>query len=332
MLNTQTFETQINLTNINDIYDNNLDDLLLNQLKNKYENNCYKSSFIVTVDKIINRSLPTVNKRSLTAYVNIFMIFEATVLHFDYLDVIVNNDVVDISNSRVICKSENKAILINNKSKILDSIKVNQNIPIIVGKCSYSMYKNVISINCYPFIPSFIVENKNNIYYKIEQLSKNDKDLLNSTIINNINSEIELKNTLLKVKNNRWEYFSNLLYPYKKKFTNEKIQYISNVDLLNLNSEGIVSLLNEQPLTAHNISIIDYEKYNKNKKTNNDSIVSNGSIDNPIVENSLVVYQIYLTKYYKNLKLIRELSETYYDDKIFDDNKNVFDIYENNKL
>jgi hypothetical protein len=329
MIIDKIFETQINLTDINDIFNNNLDELLVNKLNNQYVNKCYKSSYILSINKIINRSIPTINKRSLAAYINIYIVFEASVLHYDFLDIILDNEVIDTSNSRIICKSENKSILINNKNKILDSIKVNQLIPIIVGKCSYTLYKNTISINSYPFIP--ILENKNNIYYIIDQLTNDDIELLNSTIILDINNEIKLKNDILKVKNNKWEYFNKLLYPYKELKYNKNIPYIEDNDLLKLNSYGIVSLLNEQPLIEHNISVVNYDKYKKNNKNgvNNEY---NGSIDNPISENALVIYQIYLIKFYKHLKLLRELTESYQDEDKFNTNQNVFDIYEKNKL
>jgi len=328
MIFEKVFETQINLTNIFDIYSTNLDELLLNKLKEKYENNCYKSSFILTINKIINRSIPTINKRSLTAYTNIFIMFEASILHYDYLDVILDNLVIDTSNSRIVCKSKNKSILINNKNNILDSIKVNQLIPIIVGKCSYTLYKNTISINSYPFIP--ILENKNNIFYKIDKLTSSEISILNSTIIIDINNEIELMNKILKIKNNRWEYFSKLLYPFKEQLNKNKLSYINHNNLLDLDSYGIVSLLNEQNLVDHNISIVNYEKYSKEIKKDN-SIYS-GSITNPLIENALVVYQIYLTKYYKYMKLIRELSLSYYESDKFNEHKNIFEIYEKNKL
>jgi len=331
MLVTKIFDTQINLTNINDIYSKNLDDLLLDILKEKYDSTCYKSCFVKTVDKIINRSIPTIDKRSLTAYVNIYISFECTVLYYEYLDVLLDNEVINMSYNKVNCMSENKYILINNKNKILDSININQKIPILVGKCSYKIYKNVISINAFPFIP--ILENKNNVYYKIEELTDDEKNILNTTIMVDINEEHKLRDILLKDKKNKLSYFTKLLYPFKEELYKKKTTYINNFDLLDLDTVGVVSLLNEMPLENHNISLINQTIYNKENKNKDDkSILEKGDINNPFVENSLTIYQIYLNKYYKYIKLIRELSESYSDDKYFTDNKNIFEIYNENKF
>lgn len=313
MIFNKTFETQINLTDINDIFSINADDLILNKLKTKYENKCYNSSFILNVNRIINRSELIFNKRSLNAYINVNVIFEAQVLHYEYLDIICDNNVIDTTNKKIICKSEHKSIIINNKSGKLNNVNVNQHIPIIVGKCSYSLFKNVISINSYPFVP--ILENKTNIYYKIEKLNKEEIEILNTTIIPLIENETNLINKMKKDKDNKILFFTKLLYPFKKELYKNKISNGISEDLLSLKSEGVISLLNESNLIDHNIHV--FTKY--------DDI-------NVKDESALIVYQIYLNKYYKYLKAIRELSESYSDNDKFKEHKNIFDIYEENKF
>ena len=83
-------------------------------------------------------------------------------------------------------------------------------IPIIVGKVKYSLGSDKITINAYPFIPII----SNIIYYQVTGLNKQQLELLQETILPYIEYEEQIKNDLLKTKNNTWDYFKNLVYPY----------------------------------------------------------------------------------------------------------------------
>ena len=53
MIIEKTFEVVINLIDINDIFSNDVDSVLLNKIKHIYENKCFKSCFITNINGIV---------------------------------------------------------------------------------------------------------------------------------------------------------------------------------------------------------------------------------------------------------------------------------------
>ena len=316
MIYIKNFEKLITINDVNIIYSINIDQILLNKLKDTFENKCYKSCFILSVDNIIKRSNLNCNNKDLNASVNISIMFQATILQYDIYDIINNVKIITITDDKIICQTNNASILIKS-DKNLNTLKVNQIISIRVGKCSYTTGESKISITAFPFIP--IIEN--DIYYILNELTNEQKHILqNSYIIQKINEEEDIKNNILKNKKNKWNYFCNLLYIYKN--TKKLNKNIKEIDLFNFNLKGtnIISLLNYQNISNKKLGLLINNNIN-----NNQSYF--GSDINPISENSLTIYNILLTKYYKHLKCINELSNIYSNSDVFDNHLNVFDIY-----
>ena len=307
MIFNKIFETKVVLDDINDIFNPDIDNIILNILKTKYTNSCFKSCFIIKVNHMVNRSLLNTISRNLDAHVNVDVMFEAEVLCYEKFELLLDNEIVDTSNDKILANGNDRYIMINNKTQIMNNFIKGQKIPIFVGKCSYPLYKKVIEINAYPFIP--ILENEQNIYYNIEKLTEDEKEKL-QPLIDNINTE--LKTTTNKESH---KFFEDLLYPFSSPLYKKLDTSISHYKLIELDTFGVVSQLNENKLNDGLISNIDTNKSEVDIKE----------------EKAVVVYTIYLSKYFKYLKMINDLANYYNTKKLIEENKNIFDLYTEKK-
>lgn len=300
MFITDVLELKITLDNINDKYVKNRESYYLKKIKNQYEGTCINNKYIYKINKILKLSLTNIIRRTITSDCDINVILSVVYIIINPFDVITNNKVVEIVNSKniIICKNDYASILIEN-NKTLSNIKVNQNIPIIVGRASYRLHESFLTINAFPFIVMLTKP----IIYKIDPLTNDEKEKLQVLIddIKNIKSE----------KNKRWLYFEKLIYPFKtdkSKLTKNQ----SAVDIFDLDQSGLILISDEQKiLDGKIIKLEDNKDY--------------------ISENSLTVYTLLLVRYLKRLTLIKELSDIYADDKVFNDHENIFEIYESSK-
>ena len=105
------------------------------------------------------------------------------------------------------------------------------------------------------------------------------------------------------------------------------LKYIRNMDFDKLDKDNIntVVLLPHQRISDKQITLVNM----KNTKSN---VKKFGNDNYPIQEDALKVYNIFLTKYYKHIKSVNELSTIYYDNDIFNNHKNIFDTYRKNKF
>lgn len=267
------------------------------------------SSYIVKINKIINRSLLELNQNDLDCSFNISVQFEAECLIYNKNEIILDMEIQEIVNNNIITKKDNILALIKNNQD-LSIFKKGDKIPITVGKVKYSLGSDKISINSYPFIP--ILDNIK--YYKINKLDSSEIDLLNDEILNSIKEEENVKLNILKNKNNNWNYFKELIYPYKK---NIELKDIKNkVDLLELTKnldkyENQIIEVNDKYDISDRIIILHKEN----------------EVNNYIKNNMyLIIYDV-LKKYYLNLKLINDLSNIYNTEKLIKENQTIFNIY-----
>jgi hypothetical protein len=310
MIITKVFDIIFNINNINDLFNKDINQTILNLLKKKYNGKCFLGVYIIDVIKIINRSLIESNQSNLNGSFNIFIQFEGKCVIYNTNEIIFNMEVKDNINNIISCKGNNVSAIIKT-NKINIDFKKGQLIPIIVGKAKFITGSEIIQINSYPLIP--IIDNKQ-IYYKINEISNSIIEKLNESILNYINEEEEIKSNILKSKNNKWNYFSEFLYPYKINKSNDLIKKENLVDLLELKNiqNSILYLDNTLDLSKRLIY-----KYNND----NDNIIEYIEDDT-----YLVLYDI-LKKYYLYLKSINQLSLIYDTNEKIKSNENIFNLY-----
>jgi hypothetical protein len=208
-------------------------------------------------------------------------------------------------NNNIIAKNNYIVAMIKN-NKDISFLKKGSKIPIIVGKAKFTTGSNKITINSYPFIP---IINQSVIYYKINKITDDEKNQLNDSIIIYINIEEERKNKILEIKNNNWNYFNNLLYPYKNNKSDENIKKDKTIELLSYKYEDSIIYFNQEiNLSEKLISI------------NNDA-------KNYLEDSSFNILYNLFKKYYLYLKLVNDLSEEYNSKELIDKNMNLFELY-----
>jgi hypothetical protein len=310
MIITKVFDIIFNINNINDLFNKDINQTILNLVKKKYNGKCFLGVYIIDVIKIINRSLIESNQSNLNGSFNIFIQFEGKCIIYNTNEIIFNMEVKDNINNIISCKGNNVSAIIKT-NKINIDFKKGQLIPIIVGKAKFITGSEIIQINSYPLIP--IIDNKQ-IYYKINEISDYIIEKLNESILNYINEEEEIKYNILKSKNNKWNYFSEFLYPYKINKSNDLVKKDNLVDLLELKNiqNSVLYLDNTLDLSKRLIY-----KYNHDDNNITDYIED---------DTYLILYDI-LKKYYLYLKSINQLSLIYDTNEKIKLNENIFNLY-----
>ena len=219
-------------------------------------------------------------------------------------------EVKDNINGIISCKGNNVSAIIKT-NKINIDFKKGQLIPIIVGKAKFITGSEIIQINSYPLVP--MIDNKQ-IYYKINKISETIIEKLNESIIQYINEEEEVKSNIIKSKDNKWNYFSEFLYPHKVNKSNEIIKKGNVVDLLDFKSiEDTILYLDDN---------VDLSKRLVNKYNHDDE-----SITEYIEDDTYIVLSSILKKYYLYLKNINQLSLLYDTNEKIKSNENIFNLY-----
>lgn len=313
MIVTKVFDIIFNIDNINDIFNKDINQTILNLIKKKYNGKCFLGVYILDITKILNRSLIESNQSNLNGIFNIFIQFEGKCITYDTNEIIFNMEVKDNINNIISCKGSNVSAIIKT-NKINVDLKKGQLIPIIVGKAKFISGSDTIQVNSYPFIP--IIDNKK-VYYKLSKISTEIIEKLNESIIQYINEEEEIKLNILNINNNKWNYFNELLYPFKINKSDEKIKTSNLIDILDINAmqDSILYIDNEIDLSKRLINI-----YKHNDENITEYIEF---IDDNIY---IVIYDI-LKKYYLYLKNINQLSIIYDTNEKIKANENIFNLY-----
>ena len=306
MIITKIFDIILNIDDISIVFSNNIENSILNLLNKKYLNKCFLESYIIKINKILNRSLIESNQNDLSCSLIVCIQFEAECIIYNQNEVILDMEIQDNINNNIITKKDNIIAMIKNNSD-MSIFKKGDKIPIIVGKAKFTTGSNKISINSYPFIP---ITNKNIIYYKINEITENDKLQLQESIINYIEIEENKKVEILKNKNNKWNYFNDLLYPYKNNKNKDIIKTEKCIDLLSFNYGNSIIYINDNINLSERLICI--------QKNN---------ITNYLEEKSILILYNLLKKYYLNLKLINDLSTQYNTDELIKKKSDIFELY-----
>jgi hypothetical protein len=305
MIIIKLFDVILNIKDVNILFAINKNQQIFELVKQKYSNICYLESYIIQINKIVNRSLIESNQNDLDCSFNVYVQFEAECLVLNKNEIILDMEIQDNINNNIILKKDNMLAFIKN-NKDIQTFNKGDKIPIIVGKAKFTTGSNKISINAYPMIP---ILNNNIYYYKINKITDNDKKQLHELIIKYIEMEEERKKDINKQKNNKWDYFDNLIYPFNKDNTNNEIKEYKTLDLLSLNYNDNIIFINSNINMSKCLICID------------------NNITNYIEDNSILILYELLKKYYLHIKLINDLSEMYNTNDMINNNIDIFNIY-----
>jgi hypothetical protein len=298
MIVTKILETTIDLFDSKDIYTADVEAMLIKMLENRYKNKCFKSILILDIHKIIRYSdIKLVDNRlDGAAFINVQFEVKGVILVKG--EILTDCKVTEIITTGIIVEHKYAGGLIipGQKNQIYNIIKKGQKIPIIISDVRYNIGQTEISIRGIPFTPQHI----KNIYYNIDYGLYEDEDVKLKQLIDDYNNELKLHD---EIKNKSYEFFKELLYPYKT-YNKIKAENI-NIDfktLSNINS-GIVAYLSEEEKSDSFIYKID--KINDSKEVINSSLYP-ALID--IINRRIMYLQNLreLVKYYNTKEKIQE--------------------------
>lgn len=265
MIITKILETSVDLFEPDDIYALDVKKLLLQKLNERYSNKCFSSILITKVIDIIRYSdrIMVDNRLDGGAYVNVQFKVEGIILTKG--EVLQGCKIVNIASFGVIVNHSHAVGIMTQdpQKKAISLIKKDQIIPIIVDDVRYNIGKSQITITCKPYTPQPFPE----VLYNItEILSPEDTEKID-TILAELGEEEKRHETVKSEKS--YEFFKNLIYPYKtvRKFNLSPIG--STFKSVSLVLKDILEI-RDGCITSSDITTNDFLVHSK--KTYNNSI------------------------------------------------------------
>jgi hypothetical protein len=235
---TKIIETRIDINDIGNMFCSDYDHNILQILKKLYVKKCFKSIFILDINRIVSRSSLHCKNKVLDGGTYIDISFEVSGIIYEKGEIIHNCKIIQINNNGTMhAKSEYASIHIKNVEGLVVA-KENDEIPVIAHMVRCNIYEEEISISAILFMPII----QPSIIYKI-----NNSNFANNEItdIFNIDSLTKLKKDINDIKKNNknvYKFFTELLYPYKsiKNLNIWKTTEITLDNLLKLSQDNYV--------------------------------------------------------------------------------------------
>lgn len=313
------YETIINIS-ASEMY-GDINKVLMEKLITRFENKCEKNSLITKILEIIKRSSCHLAKSRLDGSGDINVQFRAEAIVYYEDEILTGCEVQKIERkSKIICK--HKSAVINIKgNRNLQSLNVGQMLTIKITSVSYLKGKDKITIHGVPYSYSysFIVYQPNN------NIIPNESIIMIKNKIQKINDELTLHE---KSNKTLLTFFDNMFYPFTKKFDKKGNNYIDIIDLANQLINGNKPDLQNKYLSRHPIINKSTPFVLELNDTNNSLMDPNIYDVNICVESLDFIIIKILNDYYTHLKVIRELSEIFMDDQLFNSHTNIWNIYE----
>jgi hypothetical protein len=317
MILTNQLEFTLIVNEVDTLYNPNLDDLLLIQAKAMYEKKCYTNQYIYYIENIVRRSKAYIIQPDLDAKCRIYVTVKAKVIKYDQYDIITNMRVSQIINKGKIrdtdlleCRNDHCiALLVLNEN--LPAFKVNDIISICVGTSIYKINNSDILISAFPFIPSITKQ----YIYHISDISENEIEYINKELVPSLNNLIEEKNTICEDKliKTRWEYFNQLLYPYKVD-KSKQIKSKDLIDFLDFKSNEFIQIDNRLSLSELKLSI---------EPSSSDDVINDHAIN---------FYEKAIFAFCKHISVVNSMAKIYKNPIDFDNHQYLFEYYALNKL
>jgi hypothetical protein len=211
MLYTKIFDTTLNVRNPIE-FCADIDAGIINELKKKYEGKCYKGAFIISVEKILNRSGCIITSTNTTGAGEISVQFAARVSHIANQDILVGIKILNNSGFVVgLCQNEKAQIVVSFlNTKGIETLAIDQ----------YALARVVIAHHV-PMEPritaigNFLTCDTEAPVYHVEKYQDGAMQELN-IILGQIDVELELRNQLMDLHKESILFFESLLYSFNR--------------------------------------------------------------------------------------------------------------------
>lgn len=194
-----------------------IDDIVLDKLKNKYKGKCYNSALIMDISKITNRSQIEISKSRNDGSGDLSVEYESSIFIYEKGDIISGCEIKKISeNGIIICSSLYATIYIQiTMQKTLLGLKDGNILPVIVTGVTYTTGQPKITVSAIPYTSSneIIAYKPANTVLDLEQIE------IIRLMIQTIDKEIELFETVKENDKTNFKYFTQMFYPFKKPFS-----------------------------------------------------------------------------------------------------------------
>lgn len=207
----KTLETTVDLYTAADFFAPNVSTMLIKKLTERYVGKCYQSMLIQKIDSILRYSETHMveNRLDGAAYIDVQFVAEGLILTQG--EILHGCKVADITHSGVIVTHAlaGGLVMADPKKQVFKILKKDQIIPVCIHAARYNLNQPQITIRGAPYAPSA----RNNVYYNITDImSPEDTEKL-SSVLDELNAEIELHAKLSNEKN--YKFFEELVYPFK---------------------------------------------------------------------------------------------------------------------
>lgn len=300
MIITKILETTIDLFSPDDIYTVDVPTMLKNKLSERYINKCFSSTLILEVLEVVRYSdvIMVDNRLDGAAYINVQ--FKIKGIIYSEGEVLQGCKVVNVASSGIIVSHVHALGLMSPDptKKAISVIKKDQVVPVIISDVRYNVGKSQATITCKPYTPQTFQE----VLYNITDIiSPEDTEKLDD-LLTMLSTE-EAAHAKLKGSKS-YEFFKNLIYPYKttKKFKLSPIG--ESFDSIALDLKSLLTIREGQCITNADPAVSDFLVHSKKHVSNVDGIIV---IDSPLYPalSSIILQRI------KYLTTLRGFAEQY---------------------
>jgi hypothetical protein len=311
MIITKILETMVDLINPADIYQHDVETMLLQKLNTRYQKRCYLSIYVLEVLRIVRRSSIKMVTNRLDGGAQLSVQFEVSGFIINEGDILHNCKIIEIHTNAITAEHEYVGIKLQKdpNNKISQVLKIGQIIPIVVSRVRYIPNKSKVSMVATPYIPKI----SEVTYYNITAGISPEQSEKLGMLIDMITEEEKLHTDTVKISK-KYQFFQDLMYPYKVNHKYEKSRLAEQLGM------KAVSLELKNMLSISNGVIVQPDEDNMSNRrffhTKKPAVPSNLFAVNIEL---FPVCATYFKKYLMYLKTLRGFVETYKSQEIMKD-------------
>ncbi len=304
MIITKILMTSIDLLDPNDIFQADLDALILRKLNERYSKKCYQSILILNVERILKRSTAKITDNRLDAGASVDVQFEVKGVVLASGEILHGCVVSEIRDDIITAEHEYAGIKLkaDPSGQMIKILQLGQKIPVVVHNVRYTINEHHISVLGAPYAPSpdnvIIYNNIDNA----EGLSAEETSKL-EYMMQIIEKEEEQHKSHADQK--QYQFFKDILYSYKTKQKPELNKALASFKPVKLELKELLELKSGCIVYPNTDERINKRLFISNTimQPDNVNIVINNSLYNILMD--------VLTKYLYYMQALRGFMEVY---------------------
>ena len=324
MIIIKTIQTKVHIDDSVLLYAGDIDAVVMDNLKQRFEGYCYMSCLVLDVLEIQQKSnfVFSRQRHDGSASCNVQFRVRGIVIkkHEMLHDCVVKK--ID-KDGHIICKNKYSAVYIK-ASKALQTIKQGQTIVALAGLVNYKLFKPAISVNALPFIP--IIDRSSDVIYTVQV--SNTTGIVKKMLAR-MEDEIKQNQSLDK---DVYAFFLDLIYPYrtKKRYDKDKASTKTLSQIASLTGGTKLNLSQPDWLPMDKPVVLSYDKVESENVLGTDELKA--TEDGIVVsENYEAIMGYMVHKYIEHMVTIRKLCTSYSTIELVKENGNIWDIYKRHR-